>query len=65
MNSRLSQQALRQAARVGSNLRQSAESFVEQEVAPLRTRISQLEARVAELERLLAEQRRQSGRRPD
>ncbi len=63
MNSRLTQQAIRQAAKVGTGIRQSAETFVEQEVAPLRTRLSQLEARVAELERLLAEQRA-GGRRP-
>ena len=60
MNTRLTQQAIRQAARVGSNLKQSAEAFVEQEVGPLRSRVSQLENRVAELERLLAEQRSNS-----
>lgn len=65
MNTRLTQQAIRQAARVGSGIRQSAESFVEQEVSPLRVRISQLEARVAELERLLTEQRQETQRRPD
>lgn len=64
MNSRLTQQAIRQAAKVGSGLRQSAETFVEQEVGPLRARISQLEARVAELERLLAAQR-PGDRRPE
>jgi len=57
MNSRLTQQAIRQATRVGSNLKQSAEAFVEQEVGPLRERVGQLERRVAELERLLADQR--------
>jgi hypothetical protein len=40
MNTRLTQQAIRQAARVGSNLKQSAEAFVEQEVGPLRSRVS-------------------------
>ncbi len=55
MNNRLAQQAIRQAAtKVKSGVQQGAESFVEREVAPLRTRIDELEARVNELERRLA-----------
>ena len=40
--------------RVKTGVRSSAESFVEQEVAPLRARIEELEERVKELERQLA-----------
>ena len=42
------------AAQVNAKVRQSAESFVQGEVAPLRERIEELEARVARLEQLLA-----------
>jgi tetrahydromethanopterin S-methyltransferase subunit B len=42
------------AAQVNAKVRQSAESFIQAEVAPLRERIEELEARVDQLERLLA-----------
>lgn len=56
MNNRLAQEALKQAAsRVKSGVRQGVDTLVEQETAPLRSRIAELEARVERLERRLGE----------
>lgn len=56
MNNRLAQEALKQAAsRVKTGVRQGVDTLVEQETAPLRSRIAELEARVERLERRLGE----------
>jgi len=50
------------AARVSTTVRQGAESFVEQEVAPLRARIAELERQVAALQQRLDRLERESRR---
>jgi hypothetical protein len=55
--------ALREAAtRVTSGVRQGAEAFVEQEVAPLRTRIAELERQLAAMQQRLDRLERESRR---
>ncbi|HET7092211.1 MAG TPA: hypothetical protein VFI22_02005 [Thermomicrobiales bacterium] len=55
--------ALREAAaKVTTGVRQGAETFVEQEVAPLRTRIAELERQVSALQQRLDRLERESRR---
>ncbi len=64
LNNRFAREALKQAAtQVNQGVRDGAKQFVENEVAPLRSRIDELEGRVARLERQLAELLRDRGTR--
>ena len=63
LNNPATRNALKEAAaRVGSGVRQSAETFVEQEVAPLRARIAELERQLAAMQQRLDRLERESRR---
>jgi hypothetical protein len=63
LNNPATRNALKEAAaRVSSGVRQSAETFVEQEVAPLRARIAELERQLAAMQQRLDRLERESRR---
>jgi uncharacterized protein YceH (UPF0502 family) len=63
LNNPATRNALRDAAaKVSTTVRQGAESFVEQEVAPLRARIAELERQLAAVQQRLDRLERESRR---